>query len=342
MNYFDWLTDNTDTVWWHDSADPAELRAGLERKAVGVTTNPFLSHQALYKNKQMWEDEIRDALSRPLDAETKAETLMRIPVVHAARQLLPEYNRSEGRMGYVCAQVNPSRAGERGPMMAMARRFHDWAPNIAVKLPATAAGLDTLEECAALGITATVTVSFTVPQVVAIAERHRQGIARAVRAGIQPGRCFAVLMVGRLDDYLREVAYDNQAEVDESDFRWAGIAVAKRACTLYRERGYEAVLLVAALRGAYHMTELAGAKLVMSIAPAYQEILLAEGVPREEGIDHPVPRATLERLAGMPEFVRSYEESGMRPNDFISLGVTQRTLTQFYEAGWKLLENFQM
>ena len=48
-------------------------------------------------------------------------------------------------MGYVCAQVNPSRAGDRDCMAAMAKRFHNWAPNIAVKLPATLAGLDVLE-----------------------------------------------------------------------------------------------------------------------------------------------------------------------------------------------------
>jgi len=28
----------------------------------------------------------------------------------------------------------------------------------------------------------------------------------------------------------------------------------------------------------------------------------------------------------------------MTPGDFISFGVTQRTLCQFIEAGWKLLE----
>ena len=42
---------------------------------------------------------------------------------------------------------------------AMAHRFTAWAPNIAVKLPATSAGLDVLEECIAEGITITATVS---------------------------------------------------------------------------------------------------------------------------------------------------------------------------------------
>ena len=192
----------------------------------------------------------------------------------------------------------------------MAKRFHAWAPNIAVKLPATSAGLDVLEDCVAEGITVTATVSFTVPQVVAIAERHRAGIRRACQKGIEPGKCFAVIMIGRLDDYLREVAHDNQTSVSESDIRQAGLAVTKRAYALYKERRYEAVLLVAALRGDYHLTELAGADLVMSIAPAYQESFVTQDLPREEHIQAPVPPEVVERLRQLPEFVRAYEPEG--------------------------------
>lgn len=340
-DYFDWLTGNTKTVWWHDSADPAELDSGLRRHAVGVTTNPYLSNLALRKNGNLWAGEIEAVLSKNPDAESKAESLMRIPVTCAAEKLVPEYDRGGHRMGYVCAQVNPARAGDRDAMLAMARRLHKWAPNIAVKLPATAAGLDVLEDCIAEGITSTLTVSFTVPQVVAIAERHRRGIRRAQSNAVDPGKCFAVIMIGRLDDYLRDVAHDSNATVDESDIRQAGLAVTKRAYAIYKERQYKAVLLVAALRGPYHMTELAGAELIMSIAPAYQEILLAGDLPREERIDLDIHSDVVERLSRMREFVRAYEPDGMAPGEFITYGATQRTLTQFAEAGWNLLEKHQ-
>ena len=192
---------------------------------------------------------------------------MRIAVTKTAEKMLPEFERSKGQSGFVCAQVNPLRAGDRDCMLAMAKRFHAWAPNISVKLPATAAGLDVLEDCVADGIHVTATVSFTVPQALAIAERHRAGTERAREKGIEPGKCFAVIMIGRLDDFLREVAHDNQAAVSEADIRLSGLAVTKRAYQIYKERGYDAVLLVAALRGPYHMTELAGADLLMSIHP---------------------------------------------------------------------------
>jgi transaldolase len=266
---------------------------------------------------------------------------MSIAIKHAACQLEPEYEKSEGRMGYVCAQVNPARAGDRKTMLSMARRFHAWAPNIAVKLPATAAGLDVLEDCTAEGITVTATISYTVPQVIAIAERYKRGIQRAREKAVEPGKCFAVIMIGRLDDYLRDVADDCQADISESDIRQAGLAVTKRSYSIYNERGYEAVLIVAALRGAYHMTELAGAEVIMSIAPKYQEILLSEDLPCEERIHKPISDDVIDRLSTLPEFVRSYEPEGMTAKDFMAFGVTQKTLSQFYEIGWKQLENFQ-
>ncbi len=100
-------------------------------------------------------------------------------------------------------------------MHAMAKRFHAWAPNIAVKLPATAAGLDVLEECVARGHH-----HHRHGQLHGAAGgRHRGAASRRNRAGqregIEPGKCFAVIMIGRLDDFLREVAHDNQAAVSE-------------------------------------------------------------------------------------------------------------------------------
>ncbi len=342
QSYLQWAISNTRTTWWHDSANPAELALGIERGAVGATTNPFLAHRALLGSKTAWAAEIRDALSEESESEKRAEALMRIVVTHAAEQLRPQHESSDRRMGYVCAQVNPARAGDRESMLAMARRFSRWAPNIAVKLPATAAGLDVLEDCVAEGITCTLTISYTVSQTIVIAERHRRGMQRAREKGIGWGRCFAVIMIGRLDDYLRDVAHDCQAGVNESDIRQAGLAVTKRAYSIYRQRGYGAVLIVAALRGTYHMTELAGAEVIMSIFPTIQEMLLSPELAQEERIDVAIAGDVIDRLSQIPEFLRAYEPEGMKPAEFITYGVCQKTLSQFYESGWKRLENFAL
>jgi transaldolase len=337
-SYLRWLVEHTQTRFWHDSGDPEELGRALAQGASGVTTNPILTAQALKAQPGYWR-----ALVGPLDPaltpEEKAIALTHAVARHTAARLEGQHRSSGGVEGFVCAQVNPSRAGDRSGMLSMARRFHAWAPNIAVKLPVTAAGLDVLEDCVAAGITVTATVSFTVPQVLAVAERHRHAAARATAAGRAPGRCFAVIMIGRLDDYLREVAGDNRVPVSEEDIRQAGLAVVKRAYSIFLERDYQAVLLVAALRGAYHMTGLAGGKLVVSVHPKVQAMLPAPEVPRSAGIDRPIDAAVIRRLRGVPDFSRAYDPDGMRPEEFITYGVTQRTLSSFVDAGWGLLES---
>ncbi len=336
--YLNWVISNTKTSWWHDSADTDELANALEHGAVGVTCNPYLSTLAIAKWRPKGDAEIEAVIAKGYPAEQKAEELMRIAVTRCANMLLPQYEKSGGEKGYVCAQVNPSRTGNRKAMLEMARRFHSWAPNITVKLPGTAAGLDVEEECIAEGISTTITVSFTVPQVVGAAERHRAGLARAKAKGIKPRKCFPVIMIGRLDDFLREVANDNDPSITEEDIRWAGLACTKRAYQIYQERGYEAELLIAALRGPYHLTELAGGDMIMSIAPGPQVWFIKQDQPRNVGIGREIPAASLARLQKLPEFVKAYEPNGMAPLDFVGYGVTQRTLSFFVETGWKLLE----
>lgn len=339
-SYLQWIEKETRTAWWHDSADPPELERALEHGAAGVTTNPMLTYRSLAKNAALWRDHLL-RLPQDMDPNDRAEAYARCVLTHAAKMLEPQYEATQHALGYVCAQVDPAIAGDREPMLAMAKRFHEWAPNITVKLPASAAGLDVLEECIALGISTTATVSFTVSQAIAVAERYRNGRARAQKNGTERGQCFAVIMIGRLDDYLRDIAHDANANVSESDIRQAGLAITKRVCAIFAERGYELLLIVAALRGAYHMVELAGAPVVMSIAPPYQDILLQPGVPRELRNENPVPADVVERLRRMPEFVRAYEPDAMRPDEFLPFGLTQRTLTQFAESGWLKLRSYR-
>jgi transaldolase len=337
-SYFHWLIRETPTTWWHDSADPAELTAGLAHGASGVTTNPPLSAQALAAHPEHWREVVGDL---PAAGEERAEALIRAMVCSAAARLLPAFEATAGQAGYVCVQVNPAKAHKRDVMLSQARRLHGWAPNISVKLPATLAGLDVLEACASEGITTTFTVSFTVAQVLAAGERFERGRQRAREAGAPEPHCFPVIMIGRLDDYLRDVATDVGLTIDEADLRQAGLAVVKRAYALSRERGYHTTMIVAALRGAYHLTEIAGGELIASVHPSNQARLLASGVPRTVGIDRPVAPEVIGRLEALGEFVKSYEPDGLWPAEFLSFGLTQRTLTQFSESGWKQLETWK-
>jgi transaldolase len=148
-------------------------------------------------------------------------------------------------------------------------------------------------------------------------------------------------MVGRLDDYLREIADDAEANVRPTDIQQAGIAVARRSARIIQEREYDVGLIIAALRGTYHMTELAGGELIMSIFPSWQRPLMSSELPHEPRFERKVPGDVIDRLMQLPDFACAYEPHGMTPAEFLSYGVTQRTLAQFIESGWKPMETMK-
>lgn len=341
IKFLKWLSNETNSNWWHDSADPDELKVSIENGAVGVTTNPLLIKLSLFSRPEIWNS-VLSGIPKDLQGAEKAEAILGKITTSLAGMLMPTFNRTNGDQGYVCAQVNPAKPGNAELMLSMARRLTKWSPNIAVKLPVTAAGLEALEECAAEGITVTLTASFTVPQALAIGEGYKKGVERAKKAGIKPAKCFAVLMIGRLDDYLRDVAMDRRSGIAEEDIIQAGIAVAKRAYSIFNERKYEAIIMPAGMRGTYHMTELAGAKMIFSTAPSIQKMVSKLKEPFHERINLPVNPSVINRLMKLSEFVRAYEPDGMKPQDFITYGVTQKTLSQFVEAGWLPLESYKL
>ncbi len=337
--YLKWLAGNTATAWWHDSAMPDEIENGIANGAVGVTTNPPLIKNAVYAKNTPWMTAL-STVPRNLARDDRTEEIIKRITVKIAEMFESIYYETAGAQGYVCAQVNPTLPGDRERMLEMAKRLSKWAPNIAVKLPVTAAGLDVLEECAAAGITVTATVSFTVPQVIAVAARYRKGLERAKKSGISPGKCFAVVMVGRIDDFLRDVAMDRNVPVKTSDITMAGTAIVKRAYEIFEKEKYEAVLMPAGMRGAYHATALAGGKMVLSIHPKIQTMIAELQGPFRRQIDEQIDQDVIARLRTIPEFLKAYEPQGMKPEDFISYGAVQKTLSQFVVAGWAGIEEY--
>lgn len=332
-----WLAENTESSWWHDSADPQELNEAIRNGAVGVTTNPFLIRSTLNQSREKWQKVYQNCPPELVGDERK-ETLLRLTVAELAKQLMPIYEQTDGKQGYACAQVNPSKQGDADAMLQQARRYAKLASNISVKLPACAAGLAAMEQCVAEGMCTTVTASFTVAQALAIGEHYERGIKRAEENGVTPKPCFAVLMIGRLDDYIRDIAQDTGAAVREADIQLAGIAVAKRAYALFRDRNYRATIMPAGMRGAYHMTELAGADMVFSTAPKIQDMVEQVQAPFRVAVDAPVDGEALARLMTVREFRRAYEIDGLQEDEFLTYGAVQRTLSQFVEVGWSAIQ----
>ncbi|MFP4430563.1 MAG: transaldolase family protein [Spirochaetaceae bacterium] len=331
QNFLQWLS-TSDDEWWNDSAATSEIEAAIANGAVGATTNPILASRVT--GKGLYEPDGNEVN----ECGGKAEARVRKAVLDACKLFKPVWDSSGGRDGYVCAQVNPGKAYDRYAMLKTARTYHSWSPQITVKLPANAAGLDVLEECTAEGIPTTMTVSFCVPQMVASAERHLKGCKRAEDAGITPPRSWAVIMIGRLDDYLRDLIADNNAGISEEDLKWAGVAATKEAYRVFKEIGARATIMVAALRGPHHVGTLLGGGLVFSAAPDAQQQLLEADLPRGATITDPVDKGVIDRLLAFPAFRRSYEPRGMNPEEFFEYGPFQRTATQFYYTGWLNLD----
>jgi len=339
---FEWLK-TTKTKWWVDSAVPVEIEEGIRRGSLGVTTNPYLLRKSLYEHKESWQSILKN-IPLSLKDDEKVQSIMKEIITGIAQTLFPIYKDSNGELGYVCAQVSPKMQSNYEDMLVMAERFHSWAPNIAVKLPATSAALDVMAKCAGLGITTVITVGFSVAQSVAAAEKYRQALSEMKKKtpGKKPGRCFSVIMVGRLDDYLRDVARDSNASVPESDIVQAGIAVTKKTYQIYQENNYEAILLVSGFRSEKQPMSLLGADMLLSLSPDICRKLEQQENKYSESIDSPIDQDVIRRLSTMKEFNKAYETEGLLKEDFIGYGPVQRTLTQFDDAGWSRIADFEL
>lgn len=337
--YMKWLSGSTQSVYWHDSAVVEELEAAMANGAVGMTTNPFLIASTLKAKADFWKREL-PGVPEDVQGDARAEAWITQVTGWFANKLKPLLGTGD-YAGYVCAQTNPCRPGDVEGMIRTARHYSEGKPNIVVKFPATRGGLEAIEACAAEGINVAATVSFTVPQVIAMAEAYQRGREKAIANGIKPGIGIAVLMVGRLDDYLRDVMNDTRAKATEADIIWAGTAAIKRAYRIFNERRYDCVLMPAGCRGGYHIAELAGGRFVMSVAPAIAKSLLGNEDFTEK-IDNPVDPAIIERLSDMPEFIKAYEPDGMKINEFITFGSCNRTLDQFVLLGWNALKGIAL
>jgi transaldolase len=79
---------------------------------------------------------------------------------------------------------------------------------------------------------------------------------------------------------------------------------------------------------------------VFSLQARVQQLAIEADLPQVERIDEEIPAGVLERLRRIPEFVRAYDEGGLVPEDFVTFGVMQKTLSQFLWTGWAPLETY--
>ncbi|HEX9013619.1 MAG TPA: transaldolase family protein [Anaerolineaceae bacterium] len=332
----------TPTDFWNDSGALAELNYALDNGAVGATTNPVIVLQVLKQEMSLWKDRLEQIIrDHPTWSEVEvAWQISQDIALRGAELLLPVFEREHGCKGRISLQTNPAFYRDSAAIVAQGRHFAGLAPNIQVKIPVTAAGIEAAEQLTYEGIVTTATVSFTVPQVIAVAEAVERGLRLRAAEGkpvenIVPA---AVLMVGRLDDWLQALIKRDGIPVDPGVIYWAGIAVFKRAHEIFHERGYRSRLLGAAVRSVLHWTELIGADAAITIPYEWQLLINRSGLPVKNRIDEPVdPRILGDLQRCFPDFRRAYEPDGMRAGEFETFGSTARTLRGFLGAYADLL-----
>jgi transaldolase len=225
-------------------------------------------------------------------------------------------------------------------MVDQAAGFDRLAPNIVVKFPATSAGIRAMEEASRRGISVNATVSFSVAQAVAAAEAVERGIAARAAAGEPTDAMGPVitLMMGRIEDWLRVLTERDGVIVDPVALPWSGIAVFKRAYAIFRERGFRARLLGAAIRHHYHWSELIGGDVVITMPSSWQKRFNASSIEVRPRIDDPVePSIVAELSRAFPDFVRALEPDGLSVGEFDTFPPTVRTLRAFVASYHDLL-----
>ena len=330
------MTETTPTALWNDSSTLTELTAAIGWGAVGATCNPVIALAAIRSDLPRWQARIAEiAAEHPTagEAEIGWQVVEELSV-EAAALLEPIFVEHRGRNGRLSMQTDPRLRRDAAALVAQAEHFASLAPNIIVKIPATAVGIEAIEEATYRGISINVTVSFTVPQAVAAGEAIERGLARRDAEGLPTAEMGPVvtIMVGRLDDWLKVVVERDGLDVDPEHLEWGGVAAFKEAYRVFGERGLRARLLSAAYRNALQWTELVGGDIVLSPPFAWQEKFQASGHDPQPRIDTPVDEDVMASLRSIPDFVRASSPDGMSPEEFDTFGATRTTLRQFLEA----------
>jgi len=332
----------TATDIWNDSCAIDELEYAISFGAVGATANPTIVTDVWKKEPAHWRERVQ-ALARERPTATEVDVAWAIVEemsLRGAKLLEPAFAAHAGRQGRLSMQTDPTLHRVADRMVAQAISFVALAPNIIVKFPATSAGIAAIEEGTYRGISVNTTVCFSVAQALAAGEAIEKGLSRREAEGLDVASMGPVVtvMMGRVEDWLRVQTERDGIVADPAALPWSGVAVFKRAYGIFRERGYRARLLGAAIRHHLHWSELIGGDVVITMPSNWQKRFNASDIEVRPRIDDPVDPATVAELsAHFPDFVRAYEPDALTRAEFDTFPPTTRTIRAFIASYHELL-----
>ena len=322
------------TDYWNDSCSIEELTYAIANGAVGATSNPTIVGEVLHKEMHLWRDRLAEMIAeRPTATEDEITwQLIEEMAVKGAELLLPIFEREHGRKGRLSIQTNPKFYRDPARITEQAIGFAGLAPNMQVKAPGTRAGIAALEEMTANGISVNATVSFTVPQALAVAEAVERGLRRREAAGEDIERD-----VARLHDHdrasrrlaagsrrpARRAAHSRRRQLGGHCMREARVRDLSRARLPHapaRRRLPQPPALVAVDRRRHRADDS-----LQVAAPVQRVRHRGRAALRRRGAAGDPRRAQ----AKLPDFRRAYEPDGLTVDEFDTFGATRRTLRGF-------------
>lgn len=142
----------------------------------GATSNP-----AIFKNAILTSPAYKEQLAAlgGFSAKEKYEAVAIFDIQKAADILRPLFEKGDD--GYVSIEVDPFLCDDVKATIEEGKRLYKTIakPNIMIKVPATAAGYEAMEELTASGIPVNATLVFSKEQAVACAKAFERGIAKS-------------------------------------------------------------------------------------------------------------------------------------------------------------------
>ncbi len=189
----------TGTKLWLDSIDPDLVRRDRAAGATGATSNPIIVSDLLATGR--FDAELRRLIAQGLNDGQIAWNMTDKLVRDAQQAFLPVWDETRGDDGYVSFELDPLledpdlNVPHRDRVASYVRLGKEWSEghrNRMIKVPATVAGIDALEDLVAAGVTVNVTLVFSARQYHLAREAVWRGRSGA-RASMHSRACTASL-----------------------------------------------------------------------------------------------------------------------------------------------------
>lgn len=221
---------------WVDNISREMLETGTLARYIadycvtGLTSNPTIFEHAVGQGN-FYDKSITRLAKLHDSAEELFFALALEDLITAADLFRPVFDATAGLDGWVSLEVSPLLADNAARTIHAAAQLHAAAnrPNLFIKIPGTAAGVEAIEESIFAGVPVNVTLLFSQEQYLAAAEAYMRGLERRIEAGLNPNvPSVASLFVSRWDVAV-------QAEVPATLRNQLGIAIAMRTYKAYRD-----------------------------------------------------------------------------------------------------------